>query len=148
MLRFMPWFHAVVESKHELQNPTSPDKILLLGERLGLGPESHALDIASGRGGPAVLLAGAFGCRITCVEKADEFDAVARERVREAGLEHLVELVLADASEFPLESERYDAALCLGASFVWDDLAGTLAHLTSAARTGGFVVVGEPYWRT
>jgi precorrin-6B methylase 2 len=144
----MPWYHAVVESKHELQNPTSADKILLLGERLGLGPDSHVLDVASGCGGPAVLLAGTFGCRITCVEKSGEFHAVARQRVSEAGLEHLIELVYADASEFPLESERYDAALCLGASFVWDDLKGTLAHLTPAASVGGLVVVGEPYWRT
>jgi hypothetical protein len=35
----MPWFFGVVERKHELQNPTSPAKILLLGERLGLGPK-------------------------------------------------------------------------------------------------------------
>ena len=52
------WWHAVVESLHELQNPTSPEKILLLGERLGLGPGSRVLDVAGGRGGPAILLAG------------------------------------------------------------------------------------------
>ena len=144
----MPWYHAVVEREHELQNPTSPEKIRLLGERLRLGPESHVLDVASGRGGPAVVLAQAFGCRITCVEQAEEFDAVARRRVREAGLEDLIELVRTDAREFPLEPERYDAALCLGASFVWDDLAGTLAALVPAVRPGGFVAVGEPYWRT
>src|SRR5581483_4582806 len=75
------WWHAVVESEHELQNPTSPDKILLLGKRLGLGPESHVLDIASGRGGPAILLAREFGCRLTCVERAPEFAVDARKLV-------------------------------------------------------------------
>jgi cyclopropane fatty-acyl-phospholipid synthase-like methyltransferase len=87
----MPWFFAVVEAKHELQNPISPDKILLLGERLGLGPQSHVLDIASGRGGPALLLAGRFRCRITCVERAEEFHPAARQRVEEAGLDSLIE---------------------------------------------------------
>src|SRR5262249_55736839 len=36
---------------------------------------------------------------------------------------------------------------CLGASFVWGDLHGTLPHLRRAAKPGGHVVVGEPYWR-
>ena len=144
----MPWWYHVVERKHEFQNPTSPEKIRLLGEQLGLGRDSHVLDIASGRGGPAVLLAQAFGCRITCVERSAEFLAAARERLAAAGLETLTELVHADAREFPLERERYDAALCLGASFVWDGLAGTLAALAPAVREGGFVAVGEPYWRT
>jgi SAM-dependent methyltransferase len=144
----MPWYHAVVEREHELQNPTSAEKIRLLGERLRLGPGAHVLDVASGRGGPALALAGAFGCRITCVERAEEFHAVAQRRVREAGLEALIELVRADARELPLEAERYDAALCLGASFVWDGLTGTLAALVPAVRPRGFVAVGEPYWRT
>lgn len=144
----MPWWFAVVEARHELQNPTSAEKILLLGERLGLGPDSHVLDVASGRGGPALLLAGRFGCRITCVERADEFVAGARTRIAAAGLEHLIETIHADARQFELEPERYDAALCLGASFVWDGLQGTLAALTPAVRPGGFVAVGEPYWRT
>ena len=77
----MPWWYAVVESRHhEVQNPTSPEKIRRLGELLELAPESSVLDIASGKGGPARILADAFGCRITCVENAPEFAAVARER--------------------------------------------------------------------
>jgi SAM-dependent methyltransferase len=138
---------AVVERKHELQNPTSPEKILLLGERLGFGPDTRVLDVASGRGGPAILLAGTFGCRMTCVEQAEEFDAAARQRVHEAGLDSLIELVHADARRFPLEGERYDVALCLGATFIWDGLPGTLAALMPAVRPSGFIAVGEPYWR-
>jgi hypothetical protein len=143
----VPWWYAVAESRHELQNPTSAEKILLLGERLSLGPHSQVLDVASGRGGPALLLAGRFGCRITCVERADEFVDAARTRVEAAGLGDLVEIVHADAQAFELDPERYDAALCLGASFVWGGLAGTIAALRPAVRDEGFVVVGEPFWR-
>jgi SAM-dependent methyltransferase len=144
----MPWFHAVVERHHELQNPTSPEKIRLLGERLRLGAGARVLDVASGKGGPAVLLARTFGCRITCVERAEEFVAEARRRVRESGLDDLIELVHADGREFPLEHEGYDAALCLGASFVWDGLVGTLSALVPAVRPGGHLAIGEPYWRS
>jgi SAM-dependent methyltransferase len=138
----MTWWHAVVEAEHEIQNPTSEEKILLLGERLGLGPESRVLDIASGRGGPALVLAREFGCRLTCVERAPEFLADARERIEEAELEDRIELVEADAATFELG--RYDAALCIGATFVYGGLVPTLERLRAAAP---LVAVGEPYWR-
>src|SRR5207245_1558077 len=143
----MAWYYAVAERDHEIQNPTSPEKIRLLGERLRLGPGSHVLDIACGKGGPAVILACEFGCTITGVERAPEFAAGARERVAAAGLADRIEILERDAAELDLEPARYDVALCLGASFVWGGLAGTLAALTAAARAGGHVVVGEPYWR-
>ena len=44
-------------------------------------------------------------------------------------------------------AESYDAALCLGASFVFGSLADTVDALAPAVRPGGHVVVGEPYWR-
>ena len=139
----MTWWYAVVEAEHDIQNPTSEEKIRLLGRRLGLGPESHVVDIASGRGGPALVLAQEFGCRLTCVERSAEFLAVARERVAAAGLEDRIEIVKSDAEDFELE--RYDAALCLGATFVYGGLAPTLMRLSAAAP---LVAVGEPYWRT
>jgi SAM-dependent methyltransferase len=144
----MPSYHLVAESEHELQNPTSPVKIRLLGRRMRLGSASTVLDIGSGRGGPAMILAETFGCRITCVETADEFDAAARRRANEKGLDQLIEFVHADARDFPAEREGYDAAMCLGASFIWNGLPTTLEVLDPAVRDGGFIAVGEPYWRT
>jgi len=142
------WWYAVVEARHELQNPTSAGKIRLLGERLGLGPHSRVLDMAAGRGGPALLLAREFGCRITSVERAPEFAQAAARRVEAAGLGSLVEVIEADARDFEPEPEAYDAALCLGATFVWNGIAGTVAALAPAVRPRGLVVLGEPYWRT
>jgi SAM-dependent methyltransferase len=138
----MTWWHGVVESEHELQNPTSAAKIRLLGERLGLGPDSHVLDIASGNGGPALILAETFGCRLTCVERAPEFVATARRRTAAAGLADRIEIVEADASTYELG--RYDAALCIGATFVYGGLVPTLERLRPAAP---LLAVGEPYWR-
>jgi Methyltransferase domain len=139
----MTWWHAVIESEHEIQNPTSEEKIRLLGVRLGLGPDSQVLDIASGRGGPALVLAREFGCRLTCVERAPEFLAAARERIEDAELGDRIELVEADAATF--EPGHYDAALCIGATFVYGGLVPTLERLRTAAPLVG---VGEPYWRS
>jgi SAM-dependent methyltransferase len=140
-------YFVVAEAAHELQNPTSAEKLLLLGRRVGLGPGSRVLDIASGRGGPAVLLAQEFGCSVDGIEIASEFHAVAIERAAAAGLSESVTFQLADASHQELPDAAFDVALCLGASFVYGGLAGTLDALEPAVRLGGHVVVGEPYWR-
>jgi SAM-dependent methyltransferase len=143
----IPRYHVVAEATHELQNPTSAEKILLLGERLGLGADSRVLDIASGRGGPALLLAGAFGCRVHGVEIEPAFRAVAVERAAAAGLSDRLSFELGDGAEATLEHASYDAALCLGASFVFGSLADTVDALAPAVRPGGHVAVGEPFWR-
>jgi len=142
----IPRYFIVAERDHEIQNPTSEEKLRLLGERIRLGSGSRVLDIASGRGGPALVLAETFGCRVEGVEIAPEFHAAALERAESRGLSHLVSFRLADASREDLGAE-YDAALCLGASFVFGSLADTVEALASAVRPGGHVVVGEPYWR-
>ena len=143
----IPRYFIVAEQDHELQNPTSDEKLLLLGRRLRLGPSSRVLDIASGRGGPAIVLAEAFGCRVEGIEIAPEFHAAAVERARERGLSSLVSFRLGDASHESLRAGEYDAALCLGASFVYGSLADTVEKLEPAVKTGGHVVVGEPFWR-
>ncbi|HXY80186.1 MAG TPA: methyltransferase domain-containing protein [Gaiellaceae bacterium] len=144
----MPWYHAVAERDHELLNPTNPAKIRLLGERLRLGPDSRVVDLACGKAGPALILAESFGCRVLGVERAPEFVADARVRVETAGLTDRIEIVEGDAAAFPLEPGTWDAVLCLGASFVWHGLDGTLEALAPAVRPGGNVVVGEPFWRS
>ena len=143
----IPRYFVVAERDHELQNPTSEEKLRLLGQRLRLRSGSRVLDIASGRGGPATLLAKEFGCTVEGIEIAPEFHAVAVERAANAAVGDRVTFELADAAKAPIAGAGYDVALCLGASFVWDGLAGTLDALEPTVRSGGYVVVGEPYWR-
>jgi SAM-dependent methyltransferase len=143
----IPRYYVVAESSHELQNPTSEEKLVLLGKRLGLGAESRVLDIASGRGGPALVLARTFGCTVEGIEIEPAFQEVAVGRARELGLAERVAFRVQDASTAELPEETYDAALCLGASFVYGDLAETISRLAPAVRPGGHVVVGEPYWK-
>ena len=143
----IPRYFVVAERDHELQNPTSEEKLLLLGRRIRLGPDSRVLDVASGRGGPAILLAREFGCTIEGIEIAPEFHAAAVERAARAEVADLVSFRLADAAHEELAASAYDAALCLGASFVYGGLAGTLDALEQSVHPGGHVVVGEPYWR-
>src|SRR5580765_2347715 len=130
----MAWPYEIAERDHEIQNPTSAEKILLVGSYLRLTAESR-------------VLAAAYGCRITGVEIRPEFADVARERVLAAGLNRLVEIRTGDAAGIELEPGTLDAALCLGAAFVWGSIADAAAALRPAVRPGGFVAIGEPFWR-
>ncbi len=145
MSDFWPW--EVAEQDHELQNPTGAEKIRLLGDYLRLSSDSRVLDIACGKGGPAAILAATYGCRVEGIEIRPGFVDAARRRMAASGLESLVHVRRADASTVELEPGAWDAALCLGASFVWGTIAEAAAVLYPAVRPGGSVAVGEPFWR-
>jgi precorrin-6B methylase 2 len=142
------WLPALIERNHDVQNPTTHEKLRAVYTSLRLGAGDHVLQVGAGTGGPAVLLAAAYGCRVTAVENHGAFVAAARTRAAAAGVAGLVEVVDADGALFPRAGESYDAAFCLGASFVYGGFEPTLERLRGGVRPGGHVVVGEPYART
>lgn len=133
-------WHELVERDHEIQNPTSVEKLRLVGEYLRLGPDDRVLDVACGKGGPAILLAQAFGCRIHGIEIREGFAAAARRRVADAGLETLVDIEVGDGSQVELGS--YDVALCIGAAFVWGHVGDAARALAPVAPR---IAIGEPF---
>jgi cyclopropane-fatty-acyl-phospholipid synthase len=79
-------------SLHEAQEA----KLERVCRKLELGPEDHVLEIGTGWGSFALHAAGRFGCRVTTTTISREQHAVATERVREAGLEDRVTVLLED----------------------------------------------------
>ncbi len=74
-------------------------------EKLELGPEDHVLEIGTGWGGFALYAAERYGCRVTTTTISREQHAFASERVRAAGLERLVNVILED---YRVLEGRYD----------------------------------------
>jgi len=136
----MTEWHEIVEKDHLIQNPSSAEKIRLVGEYLRLGPDDRVLDVACGKAGPAVVLAQAFGCRIHGIELRESFAAEGRARIAAAGLEQLVDIEVGDASK--LEVGSYDVALCLGAAFVGGHIGDAAKALAPVAKR---IAIGEPY---
>lgn len=141
----MVWIHAITEVDSLVMNPMSPERFLGLARRLDLEPSSRVLDVGAGRCGPAFLLAREFGCSVTAVEPYGEFLDDGRGRVEAAGLTDRFEFVQQAGEDFQIEPGSYDAALCLGATWAWGGLPGTLDALKAGVREGGHVLVGEPY---
>ena len=65
-------------------------------DKLVLGSDDHLLEIGCGWGGLAIHAATETGCRVTGVTISPSQAALARERVRAAGVSHLVEIVEQD----------------------------------------------------
>jgi cyclopropane-fatty-acyl-phospholipid synthase len=74
-------------------------------DRLRLGPDNHLLEIGTGWGGMAIHAARRSGCRVTTTTISREQHELAARRVREAGLEDQVTVLLEDYRDL---GGRYD----------------------------------------
>ncbi len=77
----------------------------LICQKLDLLPTDHLLEIGTGWGGLALHAARHFGCRVTTTTISREQWKLARERVREAGLEDRIEVLCEDYRDL---RGRYD----------------------------------------
>jgi cyclopropane-fatty-acyl-phospholipid synthase len=84
------------------------DKLDLICRKLDLRPGARLLDVGCGWSSLSVHAAQEYGARVTGVTISRQQWEFGRERVRRAGLEHLVELRLQDYRDVP-PGERYDA---------------------------------------
>src|SRR5579872_1463584 len=74
-------------------------KLERICQKLELGPRDHVLEIGAGWGGFAIHAASRYGCRVTATTISTEQHALAAQRIRAAGLEGQVTLLLKDYRE-------------------------------------------------
>jgi cyclopropane-fatty-acyl-phospholipid synthase len=74
----------------------SAAKLEAVCRKLDLGPDDHVLEIGTGWGGFALHAAGRHGCRVTTTTISRSQFELARERVRAAGLEDRITILLED----------------------------------------------------
>jgi cyclopropane-fatty-acyl-phospholipid synthase len=75
------------------------NKYRLIAEGAGLRAGEHVLEIGTGWGGFALYAAGELGCRVTTATISKEQHQLATDRVRAAGLEDRVTVLLRDYRE-------------------------------------------------
>lgn len=82
----------------------------ILADKANIGPDDHVLEMGCGWGGFAEQTARERGCRITGVTLSrDQYD-YATKRIKDARLEHLVDIRLEDYRNI---SERYDKIISI-----------------------------------
>jgi cyclopropane-fatty-acyl-phospholipid synthase len=106
----MTYSSAVFDSPEQSLADAQRNKYRLMAERAGLSRGQHVLEIGSGWGGFALYAAGELGCRVTTITVSRAQHQLAQERVRAAGLEHLVSVQLQDYRE---TTGSYDAIVSI-----------------------------------
>jgi cyclopropane-fatty-acyl-phospholipid synthase len=101
----MMYSGAVFERPGMTLEEASIAKLDRICDKLGLGPDDHVLEIGTGWGGFAVHAAATRGCRVTTTTISHEQHDVAVRRVRSAGLQDRVTVLLDDYREL---TGRYD----------------------------------------
>ena len=89
-------------------------KLDLVASKLSLEPGMRVLDVGCGWGSFAIHAAGNYGVHVTGVTLSEPQARLARERVRAAGLERLIEIRVQDYRALP--DSRFDAIASIGMS--------------------------------
>jgi ubiquinone/menaquinone biosynthesis C-methylase UbiE len=103
-----------------------------VGRVLGLSAADHVLDVASGSGTSAFVLANAFGCHVTGIDYS-------RKQVDEAsaGNHPLCDFKQADAERLPFDAGSFDVVISECAFCTFPDKATAAAEMFRVLRRGG-----------
>jgi SAM-dependent methyltransferase len=142
----IPRIFNITESAHRIHNPITPDKLATLGMALRLEAGDRVLDLGSGSGEMLCTWARDHGVVGTGIDMSELFTEQARRRAEELGVADQVSFIHGDAAGH-VSDRKVDVAACVGATWIGGGVAGTVELLARSLRTGGIILVGEPYWR-
>ena len=97
----------------------------------------RVLDVGSGLGGPARLIAAQRGCDVTGIDLTPEFVEVAERLTERTGLSDRVRFVCADALALPFEDGVFDAAITQHVAMNIADRARLYSEIRRVMRPGG-----------
>ncbi len=142
----IPRIFNITESAHRIHNPITPEKLTTLGAALRLESWTRVLDLGSGSGEMLCTWARDHGVIGTGVDMSQLFTEQAKRRAEELGVSDQVEFIHDDAAGY-VSDEKVGVAACVGATWIAGGVAGTIELLKQSLRTGGVILIGEPYWR-
>jgi SAM-dependent methyltransferase len=141
----IPRIFNITESAHRIHNPITPEKLATLGAALRLEPGTSVLDLGSGSGEMLCTWARDHGISGTGIDMSQLFTEQAKLRAEELGVADRVEFIHGDAAGY-VADKKVGVAACVGATWIGGGVAGTIKLLAESLRTGGIILIGEPYW--
>ena len=142
----IPRIFNITESAHRIHNPFTPEKLATLGTALHLESGARVLDLGSGSGEMLCTWARDHGVIGTGIDMSQLYTEQAKLRAEELGVAHQVKFIHSDAAGY-VSDEKVSVAACVGATWIGGGVAGTIELLARSLRTGGIILIGEPYWR-
>lgn len=110
---------------------------------IGLMPGQRVLDVASGPGTTAFLLAAEFGVEVDGVDLGELSVAKANLLAEEHGVADRVKFHHGDAERIPLDDESVDAVMCECAFCTFPDKPTAAAEMARVLKPGGRVGITD-----
>ena len=110
---------------------------------LRLLPGDHALEVASGSGGPALYLARHANCHVTGIDANESGVNTATANSARSRTRVVFEVVDANA-DLPFEDNTFDALLCIDAMNHFPDRLNVFREWRRVLRAGGRAVFTDP----
>jgi SAM-dependent methyltransferase len=142
----IPRIFNITESAHRIHNPFTPEKLATLGAALRLEAGIRVLDLGSGSGEMLCTWARDYGVIGTGIDMSQLYTEQAKLRAEELGVADQIKFIHGDAAGY-VSDEKVGVAACVGATWIGGGVAGTIELLAQSLRTGGIILIGEPYWR-
>lgn len=142
----IPRIFSITEGAHRIHNPFTPEKLTTLGAALRLDSGTRVLDLGSGSGEMLCTWARDHGVIGTGIDLSQLFTEQAKRRADELGVADRVQFIHDDAAGY-VSDEKVNVAACVGATWIAGGVGGTIKLLAQSLRTGGIILIGEPYWR-
>jgi SAM-dependent methyltransferase len=140
-------YYRATHTRMDTMNPVLPAQMDRLVEALALPPGSRVLDIACGKGTLLLQLQDRYGIVGDGVDLSPYFIEDARQRAQGRPGTGGIQFHHMDGAEFE-PSGPYFLSCCVGATWVWGGLSGTLKALSATTRDDGLILVGEPFFRS
>lgn len=141
-------FFDITHREHVVCNPTNEEKLAHLVELLRLPAGAQVVDIACGKGEFLIRLAEAYDVRGAGIDISPFHIPDAERRLKARTSSAGITFMQMNGTDFkPDDPHSLDLASCIGASWIFGGHAATLDALIAMIKPGGWVIVGEPYWR-
>jgi arsenite methyltransferase len=114
-----------------------------LVEALGIVPGDTVVDVASGRGASALLLARRTGCDVVGIDLSPASVDAANAAAAEAGLASRVRFLLGDAEAVPFADASADGALCECSLCLFPDKQAAASELARVLRAGARLALSD-----
>ena len=127
----------------ESYHPGGLDLTRRLAGRLDLRTGQKVLDVASGPGATAFLLAAEFGVAVEGVDLGEQSVAGANAKAAANGLADQVRFTVGDAERLPLPDGSVDAVVCECAFCTFPDKATAAAEMARVLKPGGRIGITD-----
>ncbi|GAI05669.1 unnamed protein product [marine sediment metagenome] len=130
----------------EILNPSTSEKIIKLGKLLKLKEGNRVIDFGCGCAEPLIIWAEEFGITGIGIDISEDFCDRAKKKLAVRGLSDRIEIVCSNGADYVFGERAFDAATCIGATFIWGGYKETIQAMKRAIHQNGRLGIGETHW--